>query len=85
VVLDRVTSSERARLISSIRRSIKAPVPIDVFVTDLAEYERRKDIVGSTCTGRHAKAKWSTNVPPDSAHEASTSTPRGPSLAPSRG
>lgn len=47
VVLDRVAPSERARLISSIRRSIRVPAPIDVFVTDLAEYERRKDIIGS--------------------------------------
>jgi predicted nucleotidyltransferase len=47
VVLDRMAPSERARLISSIRRSISAPVPIDVFVTDLAEYERRKNNIGS--------------------------------------
>lgn len=47
VVLDHVEPAERARLISSIRRSITAPAPIDVFVTDVAEYERRKDIIGS--------------------------------------
>ena len=47
VVLDRLTPSERARLISSIRRSISAPAPIDVYVTDIAEFERRKDVIGS--------------------------------------
>lgn len=47
VVLDHMVPSERARLISSIRRSISAPAPIDIFVTDLAEYERRKDALGS--------------------------------------
>lgn len=47
VVLDRVEPVDRARLVSSIRRSIRARAPIDVFVTDLAEYERRKDVIGS--------------------------------------
>lgn len=47
VVLERMAPTERARLISSIRRAISARAPIDVFVTDLAEYERRKDVVGS--------------------------------------
>lgn len=47
VVLDRVEPADRARLVSSIRRSIRARAPIDVFVTDLAEYERRKDVIGS--------------------------------------
>jgi predicted nucleotidyltransferase len=47
VVLDQVRPSQRARLISSIRRSISAPAPIDIVVTDLAEYERRKDTIGS--------------------------------------
>lgn len=47
VVLDRVEPSERARLISSIRRSISAPAPIDIFVTDPDEFERRRDVIGS--------------------------------------
>jgi len=47
VVLDHVAPAERARLVSSIRRSISAPAPIDIFVTDPAEYERRKDTIGS--------------------------------------
>ncbi len=47
VVLDRIKHAERTRLVSSIRRAISARAPIDVFVTDLAEYERRKDVIGS--------------------------------------
>ncbi|MGH3718712.1 MAG: nucleotidyltransferase domain-containing protein [Pseudonocardiaceae bacterium] len=47
VVLDRLEPKGRAWLISSIRRAISARAPIDVFVTDLAEYECRKDVVGS--------------------------------------
>jgi hypothetical protein len=47
VVLDSVIPSERARWISSIRRAIDVPAPIDIFVTDPAEYERRKDVIGS--------------------------------------
>lgn len=48
VVLDRFDPVERPRLVSTIRRAISARAPIDVFVTDVAEYERRKDILGST-------------------------------------
>lgn len=47
VILDRLEPRDRVRLISSIRRAISARAPIDVFVTDLAEYERRKDVIGS--------------------------------------
>ena len=47
VVLDHIEPAERAHLISSVRRAISARAPIDVFVTDLAEYERRKDVIGS--------------------------------------
>lgn len=47
VVLDRVEPADRPRLVSSIRRAISARAPIDVFVTDLAEYETRKDVIGS--------------------------------------
>ncbi len=39
VVLDQVTPAERAQLISLIRRAIRVPAPIDIFVTDLAAYE----------------------------------------------
>jgi uncharacterized protein len=47
IVLDHLKPSQRVRLIGSIRRSISAPAPIDIVVTDLAEYERRKDTPGS--------------------------------------
>lgn len=47
VVLDHLEPRDRARLVGRIRRAITAHVPIDVFVTDVAEYERRKDIIGS--------------------------------------
>ncbi len=47
VVFDRIDPADRTRLISSIRRAISARAPIDVFVTDLTEYERRKDVIGS--------------------------------------
>lgn len=47
VVLDELDPADRSALVSSIRRAISARAPIDVFVTDLAEFERRKDVVGS--------------------------------------
>ncbi len=47
VVFDRIDPADRTRLISSIRRAISARAPIDVIVTDLTEYERRKDVIGS--------------------------------------
>lgn len=47
VVLDRMERADRLRLVSYIRRAITARAPIDVFVTDLDEYERRKDVLGS--------------------------------------
>jgi len=47
VVFDRIDPADRTRLISSIRRGISARAPIDVFVTDLIEYECRKDVIGS--------------------------------------
>jgi predicted nucleotidyltransferase len=47
VVLDELKSGERARLMGEIRFAIRAPMAIDVFVTDVDECERRKDVVGS--------------------------------------
>jgi predicted nucleotidyltransferase len=47
VVLNQLDPSERARLMGEIRFSIRAPMAIDVFVTDVDECERRKDVVGS--------------------------------------
>src|SRR5713226_6538655 len=42
VVLDHVDPRDRAHLMGEIRFAISAPVPIDVFVTDPAECDRRK-------------------------------------------
>jgi predicted nucleotidyltransferase len=47
VVLDHVDPAERAKLMSAIRAAIDAPVAIDIFVTDPAETERRKNVIGS--------------------------------------
>ena len=47
VVLPRVDPKERMRLVVDIRMAIDAPGPKDVFVTDPAEIERRRDVVGS--------------------------------------
>ncbi len=47
VVLDHVEDAQRLELMSKLRRCITAPVPVDVMVTDPAEIERRRDVVGS--------------------------------------
>lgn len=47
VVLDELDRDDRIQLMGEIRFAIAAPVPIDVFVTDPDECERRKDVIGS--------------------------------------
>ncbi len=47
VVLDELDPGDRARLMGEIRFAIGAPMAIDVFVTDVEECERRRDVVGS--------------------------------------
>lgn len=47
VVLDEVVPADRARLMGEMRFAIRAPVAIDVFVTDPEECERRRDVIGS--------------------------------------
>ena len=47
VVLDQLDPTERARLMGRIRFSITAPAAIDIFVTDVDEFERRKNVNGS--------------------------------------
>ena len=47
VVLDHLDPMERAHLMGSIRFALSAPAAIDVFVTDVDEYERRKNVNGS--------------------------------------
>ncbi|MGH8908772.1 MAG: nucleotidyltransferase domain-containing protein [Egibacteraceae bacterium] len=41
VVLPEAPFADRARMMGAVRRSIHAPVPVDVFVTDLDEIARR--------------------------------------------
>lgn len=47
VIVDDVHMVGRRRMMGSIRRAISAPIPIDVLVTDIAEFEARKDVNGS--------------------------------------
>lgn len=47
VVLPEVDPARRHELMGDLRVAIKAPVPVDVFVTDPAEIARRKDLIGS--------------------------------------
>jgi predicted nucleotidyltransferase len=47
VVLDHLDPAERAHLMGSIRFAVTAPAAIDVFVTDVEEFERRMDVNGS--------------------------------------
>jgi predicted nucleotidyltransferase len=47
VVLNVLEPKDKARLMGEIRFAIRAPLAIDIFVTDVEECERRKDVVGS--------------------------------------
>lgn len=47
VILDHLDRSERARLMGRIRFAIAALAPIDVYVTDLEEFDQRKNVNGS--------------------------------------
>lgn len=47
VVLPEVDPARRHELVARLRLAISAPVPVDVFVTDPAEIERRRDVIGS--------------------------------------
>lgn len=47
VILECVDPQRRAHLMSAIRAAIDVPAAIDIFVTDLDETERRKDVIGS--------------------------------------
>ncbi|HEX2038614.1 MAG TPA: nucleotidyltransferase domain-containing protein [Acidimicrobiales bacterium] len=47
VVLSDVDRATRHELVARLRRAITAPVPVDVFLTDPAEIERRRDVIGS--------------------------------------
>jgi predicted nucleotidyltransferase len=47
VVLPEVDRARRHQLVARLRRAVTAPVPVDVFVTDPSEIERRRDVIGS--------------------------------------
>ncbi|MBI2168496.1 MAG: nucleotidyltransferase domain-containing protein [Actinobacteria bacterium] len=47
VVFDEVDPGTRVDLMGAIRRAITAPIPCDVVVTDVAEFERKKDVNGT--------------------------------------
>lgn len=47
VVLPHVEPDEKMNLIVDLRRAVSLGVPKDIFVTDPAEIERRRDQVGS--------------------------------------
>ncbi len=47
VILDEVPREKKRDLMTAARAAVTAPIPIDVFVTDPVEYERRKDVIGS--------------------------------------
>jgi uncharacterized protein len=48
VVLPQIDYSERHALEARLSAAIRRIVPVQFFVTDVAECERRKDVVGST-------------------------------------
>lgn len=47
VVLDAIDANQRAHLMGQIRLAITAPASIDILVTDVDEFEQRKDVNGS--------------------------------------
>lgn len=47
VIFDHLEHGQRRDLTARIMRVVRAPVPYDVFVTDLAEFEAKKDVNGS--------------------------------------
>lgn len=47
VLFDEVTAGDRRRLMGRIRSAIGAPIPIDVLVASVQQFEARKDTNGS--------------------------------------
>ncbi|MGH8929557.1 MAG: nucleotidyltransferase domain-containing protein [Egibacteraceae bacterium] len=47
VVLPDAPFAERARMMGAVRRSIRAPVPVDAFVTDPREIAREGHLTGT--------------------------------------
>lgn len=48
VVLDQLNPEDRVPLMGAIQQAISARAPVDVSVTDVQQFERWKDIVGSS-------------------------------------
>ncbi len=47
VLFDDLDASDRRRLMGRIRTAIAAPIPIDVLVAEVSEFEAGKDVNGS--------------------------------------
>lgn len=47
VVIDHLDPGQRREMMRTVRRAIRAPVPVDVLVADVAEFESRRDLNGS--------------------------------------
>jgi predicted nucleotidyltransferase len=47
VIFDHLEPGQRRELTARIMRVVRAPVPYDVFVTDVAELEAKKDVNGT--------------------------------------
>jgi predicted nucleotidyltransferase len=47
VVFDHLDAAHRRELQAQLMAAITAPVPFDVFVLDVDEYEAKKDIIGT--------------------------------------
>lgn len=47
VVFDHLEPGQRRDLTAQIMRAVRAPVPYDVFVTDVVEFEAKKDVNGT--------------------------------------
>lgn len=47
VILNELDPAQRAHLMGNIRFAITAAASIDIFVTDVEEFERRKNVIGS--------------------------------------
>lgn len=47
VILESLDKSRRRDTMRSVRRAIQAPIPVDVLVTDIEEFQARRDVNGS--------------------------------------
>lgn len=47
VVFDQLDMSRRHELVAAVMAAVRAPVSVDVFVTDVAEFETKKNVNGS--------------------------------------